>query len=117
MVDGIEDAEARGLFDVRIPPPALTSAVLDDFAMTSKHPNAGARPDVGRWLHGSVEDSSLYVEIAWRSELDWVTEPEDAERLVKAFPIGARETARCPLYEAVDLLKTVCGRAAEDDRV
>jgi CRISPR-associated endonuclease/helicase Cas3 len=113
--DGIEDAEARGLFDVRIPPPALTSAVLDDFAMTSKHPNAGARPDVGRWLHGSVEDSSLYVEIAWRSELDWVTEPEDAERLVKAFPIGARETARCPLYEAVDLLKTVRGRAAEDD--
>lgn len=113
--DGIEGAEARGLFDVRIPPPALTSAVLDDFAMTSKHPNAGARPDVGRWLHGSVEDSSLYVEIAWRSELDWVTEPEDAERLVKAFPIGARETARCPLYEAVDLLKTVRGRAAEDD--
>jgi hypothetical protein len=51
--------------------------VLDDFAMTSKHPSAGARPDVGRWLHGSVEDSSLYVEIAWRSELDWVTEPED----------------------------------------
>lgn len=113
--DGIEDAEARGLFDVRVPPPALTSAVLDDFAMTSKHPSAGARPDVGRWLHGSVEDSSLYVEIAWRSELDRVTEPEDAERLVAAFPIGARETARCPLYEAVDLLKTVRGRAVEDD--
>lgn len=115
LLDGIEDAEARSLFDVRVPPPALTSAVLDDFAMTSKHPRAGARPDVGRWLHGSVEDSSLYVELAWRSELDWVTEPEDAERLVAAFPIGARETARCPLYEAVDLLKTVRGRAVEDD--
>lgn len=113
--DGIEDAEARGLFDVRVPPPALTSAVLDDFAMTSRHPSAGARPDIGRWLHGSVEDSSLYVEIAWRSELDWVTEPEDAERLVAAFPIGARETARCPLFEAVDLLKAVRGRAVEDD--
>jgi CRISPR-associated endonuclease/helicase Cas3 len=113
--DGIEDAEARGLFDVRVPPPALTSAVLDDFAMTSKHPSAGARPDVGRWLHGSVEDSSLYVEIAWRSELDWVTEPEDAGRLVAAFPIGARETARCPLFEAVDLLQAVRGRAIEDD--
>jgi CRISPR-associated endonuclease/helicase Cas3 len=113
--DGLEDAERRALFDVRVPPPALTSAVLDDFAMTSKDPIAGARPDVGRWLHGSVEDSSLYVEIAWRSELDRVTEPEDAERLVAAFPIGARETARCPLYEAVDLLKTVRGRAVEDD--
>ncbi len=113
--DGLEDAEERGLFDVRVPPPALTSAVLDDFAMTSKHPNAGARPDVGRWLHGSVEDSSLYVELAWRAELDRVTEPDDAERLVAAFPVGARETARCPLCEAVDLLKAVRGRAVEDD--
>jgi CRISPR-associated endonuclease/helicase Cas3 len=89
--------------------------VLDDFAMTSKHPNAGARPDVGRWLHGSVEGSSLYVELAWRAELDRVTEPDDAERLVAAFPVGTRETARCPLYEAVELLKAVRGRAVEDD--
>lgn len=109
------DAAARSRFDVRVPPPALTSAVLDDFAMTSKHPKAGARPDVGRWLHGSVEDSSLYVDLAWRAELDRVTEPDDAERLVAAFPIGARETARCPLYEAVELLKAVRGRAVEDD--
>lgn len=113
--DGLEDAEGRGLFDVRVPPPALTSGVLDDFAMTSKHPSAGARPDVGRWLHGSVEDSSLYVELAWRAELDRVTEPDDAERLVAAFPIGARETARCPLYEAVELLNAVRSRAVEDD--
>ncbi|MBN8508027.1 MAG: type I-U CRISPR-associated helicase/endonuclease Cas3 [Burkholderiales bacterium] len=112
---GLEEARWRGLFDVRVPPPALTSAVLDDFAMTSKHPRAGARPDVGRWLHGSVEDASLYVELAWREELDRVTEPDDAERLVAAFPIGARETARCPLHEAVDLLKAVRGRAVEDD--
>jgi CRISPR-associated endonuclease/helicase Cas3 len=109
------EEKARALFDVRVPPPALTSAVLDDFAMTSKHPNAGAHPDVGRWLHGSVEDSSLYVELSWRAELDRVTEPNDAERLVAAFPIGARETARCPLYEAVDLLKAVRGRALDDD--
>lgn len=113
--DGIEDARWRGMFDVRVPPPALTSAVLDDFAMTSKHPNAGARPDVGRWLHGSVEDSSLYVELAWRLELDRVTESADAERLLAAFPVGARETARCPLHEAVDVLEAVRGRALEDD--
>lgn len=111
--DGLKDAEVRCLFDMRVPPPALTSAVLDDFAMTSKHPNAGARPDVGRWLHGSVEDPSLYVELAWRAELDRVTEADDALRLVAAFPVGARETARCPLYEAVDLLKAVRGRSVE----
>jgi CRISPR-associated endonuclease/helicase Cas3 len=110
----ILDETSRALFDVRVPPPALTAAVLDDLAMTSKHPEAGARPDVGRWLHGSVEDSSLYVELAWRPELDRVTGPDDAERLVAAFPIGARETARCPLYEAVELLKAIRGRAVED---
>ncbi|MES0875267.1 type I-G CRISPR-associated helicase/endonuclease Cas3g [Sinimarinibacterium thermocellulolyticum] len=115
LQDGLSDEEKRGLFDVRVPPPALTNAVLDDLAMTSEHPNAGARPDVGRWLHGSVEDSSLYVELAWRAELDRVTKPDDAERIVAAFPIGARETARCPLYEAVELLKAVRGRAVEDD--
>lgn len=114
LIRGLEQ-KARELLEVQVPPPALTSAVLDDLAMTSKHPNAGARPDVGRWLHGSVEDSSLYVELAWRTELDRVTELEDAERLVAAFPVGARETARCPLYEAVELLKAVRGRAVKDD--
>jgi CRISPR-associated endonuclease/helicase Cas3 len=109
------DETSRALFDVLVPPPALTAAVLDDLAMTSKHPDAGARPDIGRWLHGSIEDSSLYVELAWRAELDRVAEPEDAERLVAAFPIGARETARCPLYEAVALLKAIRGRATEDE--
>ena len=115
LVNGLKDEEVRSLFEVRVPPPALTSAVLDDFATTSKYPNAGARPDVGRWLHGSVEDSSLYVELAWRAELDRVTEPTEAERLLAAFPVGARETARCPVHEAVELLKAIRGRAIEDD--
>ncbi|MBX5463027.1 MAG: type I-U CRISPR-associated helicase/endonuclease Cas3, partial [Steroidobacteraceae bacterium] len=114
LLDGLNEEEAGRLFDVRVPPPALTSAVLDDFAMTSKHPNVGARPDVGRWLHGSVDDSSLYVELAWRAELDRVTEPDDAERLLAAFPVGARETARCPLHAVVKLLEAIRGRAIKD---
>lgn len=105
---------ARGMFEVRVPPPALTPAVLDDLAMTSKYPETEAHPDVGRWLHGSVAEASLYIEIAWRSELDWVTEPEDAIRLLDAFPISSRETARCPLYEAVQVLGAIRARASED---
>lgn len=88
--------------------------VLDDLAMTSKYPEAGARPDVSRWLHGSVEEAALYIEFAWRLELDWITNPEGAARLLKAFPIAARETARCPLYEAVAVLGAVRARAMED---
>ena len=115
LTAGLDEAEVHALFDVRVPPPALTPAVLDDFAMTSRYPDPGARPDVGRWLHGSLEDSSLYVELAWRDELDRVTTPEDAKRLIAAFPIGARETARCPLHEAVELLKAIRKRGVEDE--
>lgn len=112
--DGLDDATWRRLFDVRVPPPALTNAVLDDFAMTSKYPITGARPDVGRWLHGSVEDSALYIELAWREELDRA-ELDEAERLVAAFPVSARETARCPLHEAIDLLKAIHRRTVDDN--
>lgn len=113
--DGLDDATWRKFFDVRIPPPALTNAALDDFAMTSKYPDTGARPDVGRWLHGSVEDSALYTELAWREELDRAA-PDEAKQLVAAFPISARETARCPLYEAIDLLKAIQRRAVDDKK-
>lgn len=112
LLNGVDDV--RWLFGVRVPPPALTPSVLDDLAMTSKYPEAGARPDVGRWLHGSVEEAPLYIELAWRAELDWITEPEGAARLLTAFPIGARETARCPLYEAVGVLSAIRARAIED---
>jgi CRISPR-associated endonuclease/helicase Cas3 len=82
--------------------------------MTSKYPKRGSHFDISRWLHGSVDDASLYIEIAWRAELDWITEAEGASRLLHSFPISPRETARCPLYEAVELLREICRRAAED---
>jgi CRISPR-associated endonuclease/helicase Cas3 len=112
LLNNVKDP--RGLFGVRVPPPALTQAVLDDLAMTSKYPKTGARPDVGRWLHGSVEEAAVYIELAWRRELDWITDLEGAIRLLDAFPISPRETARCPLNEAVDVLRRVCERVAED---
>jgi len=112
LLGGVEDV--RALFGVRVPPPALTPAVLDDLAMTSKYPETGARPDVGRWLHGSVEEASLYIELAWRRELDWITDPEGAARLLNAFPMSARETARCPVYEAASVLGAIRTRAIED---
>lgn len=105
---------AKALFEMRVPPPALTPAVLDDLAMTSKHPHAGARPDVGRWLHGSVDDASLYVELAWRTELDVIADANAATAFVHAFPISPREAARCPLFEAVEVVAAIRQRAKED---
>src|SRR5206468_1004836 len=109
-----DENDSATLLDVRVPPPALTSAVLDDLAMTSKYPKTGARPDISRWLHGSIEEAEMYVELAWRAELDWITEPEGAARLLDAFPISARETARCPLYEAVEVLAAIRARCLDD---
>lgn len=62
----------------------------------------------------SVEDASLYVEIAWRDELDWITDADGIARLLRSFPIAPRETARCPIYEAVDVLAMARDRAGED---
>ena len=104
-------SQARSLLEVRVPPPALTPAVLDDLAMTSKYPKTDARVDVSRWLHGSVEDASLYVEMAWRDELDWITDAAGIARLLRSFPIAPRETARCPIYEAVEVLAMARDRA------
>lgn len=104
-------AKSAALFDIRVPPPALTPSVLDDLSMTSKYPKTGAHVDVSRWLHGSVEDASLYVEIAWRAELDWLTDVEGTARLLHSFPIAPRETARCPIYEAVEVLAMARDRA------
>ena len=104
-------SQARSLLELRVPPPALTPAVLDDLAMTSKYPKTDARVDVSRWLHGSVEDASLYVEIAWRDELDWITDANGIARLLRSFPIAPRETARCPIYEAVEVLAMARDRA------
>jgi CRISPR-associated endonuclease/helicase Cas3 len=109
--------QARSLLEVRVPPPALTPAVLDDLSMTSKYPKTDARVDVSRWLHGSVEDASLYVEIAWRDELDWVTDADGIARVLRSFPIAPRETARCPIYEAVDVLAMARDRARREDSV
>lgn len=109
------DSQARSLLEVRVPPPALTPAVLDDLAMTSKYPKTDARVDVSRWLHGSVEDASLYVEIAWRDELDWITDAAGIARLLRSFPIAPRETARCPIYEAVEVL-AMARALAQDER-
>jgi CRISPR-associated endonuclease/helicase Cas3 len=107
-------SQGQSLLEIRVPPPALTPAVLDDLAMTSKYPKTEARVDVSRWLHGSVEDASLYVEIAWRAELDRITDVEGLARLLHSFPIAPREIARCPLYEAIEVLAAIRDRAAED---
>lgn len=108
-------ARSAALFDIRVPPPALTPAVLDDLSMTSKYPKTDARVDVNRWLHGSVGDASLYVEIAWRDELDWVTDADGIARLLRSFPIAPREAARCPIYEAVEVLAMARDRARRED--
>jgi CRISPR-associated endonuclease/helicase Cas3 len=107
-------SHSLSLLEVRVPPPALTPAVLDDLSMTSKYPKTEARVDVSRWLHGSVEDASLYVEIAWRAELDWVTDADGIARLLRSFPIAPRETARCPIYEAVEVLAMARDRAERE---
>lgn len=88
------------------PVPRLGRATVDDLAMTSLTLDDADRPDVSLWLRGcSPDDEGTYVELAWRRELDWVSNENEAASLIEAFPLSPRETARCPLSEAVKLLE------------
>jgi CRISPR-associated endonuclease/helicase Cas3 len=87
------------------PVPILSRATVDDLSMTSLDGEESDRPDVALWLHGcGVEDEGTYVELAWRQELDWLDDAGEAASLIDAFPLAPRETARCPLSEAIELL-------------
>lgn len=87
------------------PVPRLGPAVVDDLAMTSLGLVDADRPDVSLWLRGcDPDDEGRYVELAWRRELDLVSSESEATSLIEAFPLSPRETARCPLSEAVKLL-------------
>lgn len=88
------------------PVPVLSRATVDDLAMTSLGWHEADRPDVALWLHGCASDDEHgYVELGWRTELDWVSDEQDAAGLLEAFPLAPRETARCTLGDAVRLLR------------
>lgn len=87
------------------PVPALSRAAIDDLSMTSLGWDEADRPDISLWLRGCAPgDEGDYVELGWRTELDWVADEREAASLIEAFPLAPRETARCPLREAINLL-------------
>lgn len=87
------------------PVPTLSRATVDDLAMTSLGWDEADRPDVALWLHGCApDDEGGYVELGWRTELDWVGDEQEAAGLLEAFPLAPRETARCTLSDAVRVL-------------
>ncbi len=100
------------------PVPVLSRATVDDLAMTSLSWDDADRPDVGLWLHGCApDDEGGYVELGWRTELDWVGDEADAASLLDAFPLAPRETARCTLGDAVRLLLRLRAAQQYADRV
>lgn len=117
--DGIDAHDLRiRLCGAPEPVPVLNRATVDDFAMTSLGWDDADRPDVALWLHGCAsDDEGGYVELGWRTELDWVGAEADAAGLLEAFPLAPRETARCTLGDAVRLLKRLRASQQHADRV
>jgi CRISPR-associated endonuclease/helicase Cas3 len=97
------------------PVPVLSRAVIDDLSMTSLSWDEADRPDIGLWLHGCApDDEGAYAEIGWRMELDRVDGEQEAASLIDAFPLSPRETARCPLRDAVKLLQRLRSQPGVD---
>jgi CRISPR-associated endonuclease/helicase Cas3 len=136
VIDGVLDASPDGLprtaateldsssaLRIRLcgapePVPVLNRATVDDLAMTSLSWDNADRPDVALWLHGCAsDDEGGYVELGWRTELDWVGSEQDAAGLLEGFPLAPRETARCTLIDAVRLLQRLRAAEQQVDRV
>lgn len=64
-------------------------ATVDGLAMTSFACREADRPDVAVWLRGRTPaDEGGFVEFAWRTELDWVGDAQDAAGPIEAFPFA-----------------------------
>jgi CRISPR-associated endonuclease/helicase Cas3 len=113
-----DDEFRRSVCGAPEPVPVLSRATVDDLAMTSLSWDDADRPDVALWLHGCApDDEGGYVELGWRTELDWVGAEADAAALLDAFPLAPRETARCTLGDAVRLLLRLRAAPQHADRV
>lgn len=84
--------------------PPLDEARIDDWALTSLKHREFPRPQVGYWLRGITPDDAPYTWLAWRADLEFATDPDDAATMAAALPLAPAELAQVRTHRAADLL-------------
>ena len=85
-------------------PPPLDGARLDDWSMTSLPSKEFPRPQVSYWLRGISPDDAPAVRVAWREELRYASNAEDATDMAQTLPPLPRELVQLPIGRAVKWL-------------
>lgn len=95
------------------PFPPLDEARLDDWSLTGLHAREFPRPQVSYWLRGITPDETPHTWLAWRADLEFASNPDDAQRMAEALPPAPAELAQVRTHRAGDLLGKLRKRCPE----
>jgi CRISPR-associated endonuclease/helicase Cas3 len=105
--------EAQKAFAPRPPCPPLDEARLDDWSLTTISGREFARPQVSYWLRGLTPDNTPHTWLAWRADLKYAADGDDAARMAEAIPLRPAELAQVVTFRASDWIWKLRQRAPE----
>jgi CRISPR-associated endonuclease/helicase Cas3 len=102
------------------PPPTIrpaTDILFDAWTMTSIREPLPGRPPIAPYLHGEAEWQPPETHVAWRSEVEIITEAlakiYDPEELLSEYPLKPHELLRSPSYRVRDELAQMAKRLGD----
>jgi CRISPR-associated endonuclease/helicase Cas3 len=111
---------AQAILDAFSPPPTMrpaTDILFDAWAMTSIRETLPGRPPIAPYLHGEAEWQPPETHVAWRSEVEIITEAlakiYDPEELLSEYPLKPHELLRSPSYRVRDELAQMVKRLGD----
>jgi CRISPR-associated endonuclease/helicase Cas3 len=103
------------------PPPTIrpaTDILFDAWAMTTIREPLPGRPPIAPYLHGESEWQPPETQIAWRSEVEIITDDlaklYDPEELLSEYPLKPHELLRSSSYRVRDELTQFVKRLGDD---
>lgn len=109
--------ERKELFEPRPWPHPLERDTVDALALTTLRQALGWAPDPDTLIHGFEPEEVARVRLAWRDELDAITDPAVLAEALSAYPIAPGEVAEVTIGEARRVVDAVRKRAAAMGRV
>ena len=109
IVNGHPDAQ--NAFAPRPPCPPLDEARLDDWSLTTLSGREFARPQVNYWLRGLTPDNTPHTCLAWRADLTFAADADDAARMAETIPLRPAELAQVNSFRAGELIGKLRQRA------
>ena len=103
-------------FAPRPPCPPLDEARLDDWSLTPFPGRDFARPQVSYWLRGLTPDDTPHTWLAWRADLQYAANADDAAQMAQTIPLRPAELAQVNTFRpggAADVIGRLRERAPE----